>query len=311
MGLTSTAINTWLSCREQFAVRYMDGWRPTKASIPLLWGQLWHAALEGAHLKNPLTVSNRLAKKLKSQCKTQYAKDEIDKIYAEVCALFPIYCDHYHADDAKLKWTGREKTFSIPLTVDGIKLPIRGKRDGDLKSPRGGIGLFETKTRSTIDPKKIRDQLRCDFQTLLYCWSIWKETGKSPSFLIYNVVKRPALRQGKAETKQTFYLRIANDARKNPQSYFFRWRVTIEEQDLINFEQTILLPVCKSFIKWWKEVRRNPFLPGRLSGVHPSHYVNLSALTTPYGVSDLYDLMVLRSTEKYELQSSPHPELEE
>lgn len=307
-GLSNSAYQTWANCREQFALKYLDGWSSRKISTPLAYGTLWHAAQEHQDSANPFLAVDAMLDASRTKLTTQ-AADDLHVLGAIVKALFPIYCDTHAKTDESIRWLGRETQFKIPFPVLGTELPLVGKRDGEFRTPKGLLGLFETKTKSSINPKLISDLLRSDFQTLLYCWSLWKTYHEHPALIVYNVVKRPTLRQRQNESLKDYVTRIANDANKHRSSYFLRWEVTLAPTDLPQFESAILRPVCQAFMQWWKEVRRNPFLPERRDGRHPSHYVNLAALTTAYGKADLYDLMVLRSKATYYRRSSPHPEL--
>jgi hypothetical protein len=308
MGLTVSAMRLWATCPEQFSLKYIDGWTPRRASTPIMYGSIWHAAQEHQGTRSPWKgVDNFIADYKKHA--SQSAVQEVEFLAAQVKTLFPLYAEHYRVQDASITWTRREAVFLQPFNVLSEKLPIAGRRDGEFRTAKKTLGLFETKTKSQIDRKAIADLLRSDLQTLVYCWSMWKEYKEAPGLILYNVVKRPTLRLGQSESKQAYLIRLADDCRKKPNDYFFRWQVQITEADLKRFEKELLLPICQAFLTWWRQVHRAPFLPERTDGRHPSHYTNLPALVTPYGKADLYDLMVLRLTAPYYRRSSAHNEL--
>lgn len=306
-GLTNSSIQSWLKCREQFALRYIDGWSTKKLSIPLAYGNLWHAADEHWGEEEPWKHVEAASSKQMAELAPK-ERAELAFLLAQVKTLYPIYQEHYCRQDAGLRWVNREKTFAIPMRVLGLDLTIRGKRDGEYLTPKGSLALFETKTKTRIDPNGIRDQLRCDFQTLLYSWSLWKE-GRAPDLIVYNVVRRPGLRKKEAEPLQAYLERLAKDCRSKKSGYFARWKVQVSPGECARFEREHLLPILQAFVTWWREVRRAPFLPERLDGRHPSHYLSLPALVGPYGKDDLYDLVVNGYQDLYFRRSSAHPEL--
>lgn len=301
-GLTNSSLTKWKNCREQWSLSNIDGWSPKKISEPLMYGILWHALEEGPE-ELQRVITNVKKKGSPSVTAQVVALAEIVK------AVFPVYKDYY--EDQSFKWIGRENQFSIPLTIRGIMVPIRGKRDGEYRDSDGNLVLFETKTKTSINRKVIGEQLQSDLQTLIYSWALWKETGECPKKVLYNVIKRPKLKQKAKESRPQYLKRISDTVKDQKASYFQRWEIDITEEDIITFEKQILIPLCQAFITWWLEVRRAPFLPERTDGRHPSHFVNLNALVTGYGRSDLFDLMVLKSKAGYYIRSSVHPELDD
>jgi hypothetical protein len=308
MGLTVSAMKLWSTCREQFALKYIDGWASRKASVPIVYGSLWHLAQEHQGTSTPWKGIDAYLKDFKKNGDSHAIRD-VEFMIAQIKTLFPLYAAHYKTQDSSIKWTRREAVFLQPLRVLGEQLPIAGRRDGEFRTAKGTLGLFETKTKSNIDRKAIADLLRSDLQTLVYCWSMWREYNEAPGLILYNVVKRPSLRQTQGETQQAYLIRLANDCRRKPDNYFLRWQVQITKDDMARFETEQLVPICQAFLTWWREVHRAPFLPERSDGRHPSHFTNLPALVTPYGKADLYDLIVLGLRAPYFQRSSAHSEL--
>ncbi len=306
-GITNTGLQTFMSCREKFARKYIDGMSSRKISVPLTFGNLWHLAFEYRLTRTPWKgvdlYRTRAAEKLNSQ-----ALADLDHLVAQVKAMFPYYTRHYKKDDGKVKFIAHEHMFEYEHQVGRHKIKLRGKIDGVYKTSLGSLGLWEIKTKSKIDTRLISDLLRCDFQTLLYLWATWKSYKKCPRHLTYDVIKRPQLRQKKTETQARLIKRIQADVIKNPGTYFKRWPVTIMESDLARFQETILDPVLLEFADWNREVSKTPFLPERRTA--PRHYQNLSALVSSQGRDDLYDLVVKGNRAAYYRRSYAHPELD-
>jgi hypothetical protein len=85
-------------------------------------------------------------------------------------------------------------------------------------------------------------------QVNLYLNAIDKMQG-NPAEVLYNVVRRPGLRQGKFETTNAFVKRIADDVGNRPDWYFFRLKMTVERRDLQQFDQE-LTAVLSAFAGW-------------------------------------------------------------
>lgn len=305
-GITSSGLKNWIDCREQFARRFIDGWTSRKLSVPLTYGSLWHLAHEFSQTKDPWQGVSLYREGAQSHLTTD-ALRELDFLIAQIKTVYPLYKQHYKGHDQSIKFLAHESLFSVPVEVDGFKFNIRGKRDSDYKC-KGVLGLWEIKTKSKIDTHFIADALRCDFQTLLYLWAMRAEYGKCPGHLTYDVVKRPQLRQKANESIPAYLRRVKVAVMEKPSDWFHRWPVTILNSDIDQFEKYILMPILREFVRWYKDIKKVPFLPERMES--PSHYLNLEALTTSYGRSDLYSLMVRNETSNYYKRLSPHPELD-
>lgn len=306
-GITQTAIASWQVCPEQFSLRYIEGMVPKRFNEPIIFGSLFHACIEHRGKLPPLEAMNSF----REHTRASHANDQeymtcFDHLMYKVAALFPVY-EKTYPHKAEARCVNAEKPFAIPIIIDGLRFHVRGKRDRELAAKGGKLALQEIKTRSKIDIEKIRHALRADMQTLIYLWSMWKESGKVPAYLLYDVIKRPQLKVTR-ETLPQHYERIAQHATDKPHDYFARWRVEdITENDLQRFENEILMPVLRAFVRWWLEVKKNPFQRFDAS----LHHLNLNALSNPWGDSDYYDLLILGKRENYFVLSSPHPELSE
>lgn len=322
-GLTQSALTTWLSCREQFSLQYLDGWTPRSFSAPLEFGSMIHFMLQ-AHTgsSSPEKIARDVTKSYeatRSKTLDQGSYQDLQKALTSAQALFPLYAEYYAKDDAKLSWVEREHVFKVPHKFsigkscehgdhDYQKIDLCGMRDGDYRNPKGGLGLFETKTKSTIDDLAIQSGLRADLQTMMYLHSMRIEYKEEPVEILYNVIRRPGLVLGKNESLQEYGLRIASDIKKRPEWYFRRYEVTVLPGDVDTFIKTTLDPVLRCFLQWWESIEENPTEGRWLS---PYHYRSLPALMTRFGKAPLYDLMILGRTAGYFRRSSPFPELEE
>ena len=92
-------------------------------------------------------------------------------------------------------------------------------------------------------------------------------TGRKPRGVLYNVLRRPQLRQKKDETFSEFIMRVGVDLKERPEHYFHRWEVPVSEDEMDAFERDLAIYV-KDFIAWHE---------GSLS-----HYKNPRACLQPW-----------------------------
>lgn len=250
--LTNSARSTFLNCRQKFEWQYMRRLSPRAPFIPFLTGGLVHNGLERMY-KTKRFDEKRERDIASSACdkacmETSLTPEQSDKVWeqqAQVMGILRGYAKLHLAPDLKAwKIVEAEKSFSYPIP-NGWK--AQGKRDmvvalaaasPRLKLPAGAVGLVEHKTASRVDASYV-SKLPLDNQILGYSNSIRKETGKLPSFIVYNVMKKTQLRKGKKETFETFAKRIENDYLWNPVNYFYRETLKFSEKDVKRFEEEL------------------------------------------------------------------------
>jgi hypothetical protein len=89
---------------------------------------------------------------------------------------------------------------------------IAGKVDGIVRC-HDGLYLLEHKTAASVDANYL-DKLWTDTQIALYCYYL-RELGYPIVGVIYNVLLKSRLKQGKGETQEEFEIRKAELAAKN------------------------------------------------------------------------------------------------
>lgn len=218
-GVTQSMIKAWLSCRERFRVKYVEGWRPQAKFHPRMdYGNLWHICEEyfaaNKDWEGPLVFYCRdLIKKYPLQ------QVEINHWF-EICRVqFPLYVKWWESHPEVVERTPllQEYPFDVKYRLpSGRVVRLRGKFDGvDLigQRPKAGIWLFETKTKGDIDELEIQRNLQWDLQTMLYLVALQavqhefasdvddSEWHESILGVRYNVIRRP-LSGGKGSIKQ-------------------------------------------------------------------------------------------------------------
>ena len=214
--------------------------------------------------------------------------NEIIKWYEIIRRQFPEYVLYWQKHTDELESTPidglQEKVFHLPYELpSGRTVYLKGKWDsvrlmGKGKSAK--IYLMENKTKGQIEEGKIRRQLSFDLQTMMYLVSILESDIETvPPYpiggVLYNVIRRP-LSGGKgsivqkkgsknvrAESAQEYYDRLLKDyIRKEPETYFARWKVEITTEDITRFRRECLDPILEQLCDWysWIKVSNNPSL---------------------------------------------------
>lgn len=269
-GVTQSLIAMWLTCRQK-ARLYLEGWDSRYHSPALTYGSIGHAALEHAYkaIQNgDMTCSptprhsGLIMDKVEKQWLAENVKPNKEALqYMEtslalVEITLPRYFDYWKKDFKGMQWLGLEENFKVmcPIAPDGklINVPVRGKRDGRFRI-KGGLWLFETKFKSMISEGDIVDSLAIDFQVMLYIWAMYEETkrGETPKGVLYNIVRRTALKQRVDESLVSFVKRVAADMDKRPDFYFMRMESAVTQGDIVKFEWD-LMGIVKEIYLWWR-----------------------------------------------------------
>lgn len=239
-GMTQSEMQTWDNCPEKWYLTY-NLLLQSKGSFSwaLTYGTWIHAALEEFYASkgkrwtwDPVLPSGGKFLTNEIMQQSEYWM-RLGKLQME------IYTSHYKGDFTFFDIDCTEEV--VDYTFEGVRL--KGMIDMYVYSKaHKGFYVLDHKTTSRIDPQTIQGW---DFrlQFMFYCWLGWKMWPKKPvhGFFI-NAIKKPALRQGKDESLDTFLQRVQTDMLKRPEEYFYRDRMRLKKADLQHFEDTILRP---------------------------------------------------------------------
>lgn len=315
-GATQSALTTYMSCPEQFALKYVEGVTSNHLTTPLEFGSMFHLCSEHQETASPEVVAAKATAAYIALRKKTIANDEYQdllKLGGLVEVVFPQYVKYHKDHEKKINWVQRELLFDAPYTFKDdsgrdVVIQLRGKIDGVYRRKDGSLGIREIKTKSKIVGHEIAAGLKSDFQTLFYAVALWLVFGEYPAEVLYDVVKRPGQRDRKTpETQQQFLARVAADIRKKPRDYFGRWQVVVGATVLENFRRACLDPILRDLLRWWGSVEGSPF--DRFSS--PYHQVRLPSLVTKYGKADMHELITTGRTASYHRREELFPELSE
>ena len=282
-GVTQSLLSLFLACRQK-AMLYLQGWNSRYCSAALMYGFLGHGMLEQAYLD---VASKKLRDIPSAQQVRKYSgivekkwlaenpkpKTETLELLEVSLALLeetlPRYFDFWRGDFKKIRWQALEEQFDVLIRPDALfsSIRVRGKQDGRF-TLRDELWILETKTKSMINESDLLDALSLDLQVNLYSWATYLKLEKYPSGVLYNIVRKSAMKQNKNESIPKFARRMAEDMDDRPEFYFIRMEIPMLKQDIAKFGEE-LKSMLRDFRMWQ-------------AGKIP-HYKNPNSCLTKYG----------------------------
>jgi len=276
-GVTQSLLGMFFECRQKSSI-YLDRWSPLKVAQPLLHGILTHRVLEVVHeqqrkakktpgresiIKTVQAVLDEHERKDGSRWSAEET-EKFETVGAQMLAVLPEYFAYWDVKKP-LDWVDVEGVFRVPFCFDTVSIPNRrtwlmGRFDGVYTSKTKSLWLFDAKNKSQIVEEQLGETLLRDFQINFYLLAVRILTGKIPAGFLYNVIRRPNLKVGKAESLDQYRARIVEHIKEEPEHYFKRYEVCVSKSDLDQFEKE-LREVLSDFYAWSKAGR-----PVRLFG---------------------------------------------
>lgn len=205
---TVTTYSMWSlfrNCRKACEWRYVHELAPIKRDHNLSFGSLMHECLEQWHRNRDLTaVLDHIDKSLPNRLGDDSQKAD----WHLATAMMKSYAATYPLEDFDVVFL--EKTFegkiANPVTgASSRSFVLSGKVDG-IVCINGKFYLLEHKTASQMDGDYL-EKLWTDFQVTLYAHYVEQALGIKIAGIIYNILVKARLQQGKGETESEFEIR--------------------------------------------------------------------------------------------------------
>jgi hypothetical protein len=224
--LSATRMNTLLACPRRHYWRFEVGLQQDRDSDALRFGSAWHKCMEARATGATIEVAFEAA---------LVGKIELDEL--QVAILSGMLVGYYtrYASDI-VKEVHPEVEFRLPL-AGSRTFDAAGKIDGLGVLHDGRLVLIEHKTAG-CDIAPDSDywlRLRGNLQIMQYVLAA-RALGWDVQVILYDVARKPAIRQKQNETPLQFGDRLAADAKERPEFYFARREVPVLDQDLAEFE---------------------------------------------------------------------------
>ena len=268
-GVTQSLLKTFMQCPTKARI-YLKGYYKPGFSESLMFGSIFHEFLDviltNTILKNkdmsysdfeirihgsPAPFEMKVRKRFEEAYEHSdgNGKDIINKCINLAWVIVPLYFNHWKEDffgEKKKNWLCVEEEFNVNLGI-----PFRGKWDGVFSYGPNDVWIFETKTKGRINEDGLIKTVSRDFQVLSYMVAYYLKYKVFPKGVIYNVVRKPGLRQGKSEDWYKFLHRIKEDIEKRPEWYFMRYESSVSEESIKKFAFK-LSNLIVQFVKWYK-----------------------------------------------------------
>ena len=321
-GLTYSLLSKFVVCPERFRLATVEGWSESGLRTSMEFGNAFHYALEKYPDPYEKSLRDFQRAKLEATSILPNQHEDLEILMAMVEGILYGYDKVWRADDASMRFLAKEQVFNVPYILDmkdGTvrNIRLRGKWDGVFRESKDNdaIWLFETKTKDDIDSDGLRYTLPQDLQTMLYCLSITRAFNEPVKGVVYNVIRRPAIRPrkggktGMCESIRDFGLRLKEDVVTRPDFYYHRFIVRLDADSLDKWLDQQFDPLLRHVVLWWDSIKKNPFEPW----ASPYHY------RRPFGIydglasgrrGDYFDLLTTGTYAGLRKKTSIFPELE-
>ena len=239
--------NDYRNCPRKCKIRYFDKLVPIEQDHNLAFGSVIHDCLESWHRDRDLPVVLDI---IDRSYPNRLVDEKQNAAWHMATAMMMLYAQTYPEDyDVVALEKTFESTIVHPRTGDpSIHYRLGGKVDGILEIDNE-LFLFEHKTTAQINAAYL-DRLWTDFQVILYSVYMARFLKKPIVGVVYNILTKPKLKQGKGETEKEFEERKAkliaksktgktNAKRKEPESdedFQFRLQEKLKEPGMFHRE---------------------------------------------------------------------------
>lgn len=195
------------NCRKAVEWRYLDQLVPLQRDRNLHFGSLIHECLQIWHERRDLAEVLALIDRL---CPNRLQDDNQRRDWHLATAMMKAYAARYAIEEFDI--IALEKNFEGPIINPATGAASRsfvlaGKVDGVV-----GIGgeyfILEHKTAAQVDGDYL-EKLWTDFQITIYAHYIEQTLGIPITGILYNVLVKAKLQQGKGETEEEYQARRA------------------------------------------------------------------------------------------------------
>jgi hypothetical protein len=206
----TTTYSMWAlfrNCRKAVDWRYLQQLVPLQRDRNLHFGSLIHECLQAWHQRRDreevLAIINRL-------CANRLQDENQRRDWHLAIAMMQGYAARYPAEEFEA--IALEKTFEGPIQnpatgATSRSFTLAGKVDGVVRQG-GEYFLLENKTASQVDGDYL-ERLWTDFQITIYAHYVEQTMGIPITGILYNVLVKVKLQQGKGETEEEFQARRA------------------------------------------------------------------------------------------------------
>ncbi len=259
IGTTQTLCQAFMCCRMRWLLM-LNRWRHASKTQTTFFGSVVHDLLDRLHSSGSADESDpqHMIDSILNERQDEFVGVDAEQLELE-SALAVITCSeyvrYYSKDWAEKKFDSTEQEVSFEFA--GVKFHV--KIDGRYIDKNGKRWQMEHKTKGRIEIDSLLKHLPIDFQNLLYLFAGEAHYKEQVSGVLYNIIRKCQLQQGKQSMSQ--YLdRVRADMRERPDFYFMRFEVPYTKLDKLRFswDLSAMLNDMKSVTAGPSGVYKNP-----------------------------------------------------
>jgi hypothetical protein len=195
------------NCRKAVDWRYLQQLVPLQRDRNLHFGSIIHECLQVWHQRRDL---NEVLATINRLCADRLQNESQHRDWHLATAMMRAYAARYATDD--FETVALEKNFEGPIVnpatgASSRSFVLAGKVDGIVRMG-GEHFILEHKTASQVDGDYL-EKLWTDFQITIYAHYIEQMMGIPITGILYNVLVKAKLQQGKGESEEEFQARRA------------------------------------------------------------------------------------------------------
>ena len=195
------------NCRKAAELRYIQQLVPLERDKNLHFGSLIHQCLEVWHQRRDLAEALAV---IDRHCANRLQDENQHRYWHLATAMMTAYAARYAAEDFEIVAT--EQNFEGPIVnpasgAASRSFVLAGRVDGVVRIG-GEHFILENKTAAQINGDYL-ERLWTDFQITIYAYYVEQTMGIPISGILYNVLVKAKLQQGKGETESEFEIRRA------------------------------------------------------------------------------------------------------
>lgn len=212
LTLTHSEIQCFKNCRRKHWWRYQRLYTPKKAADYFTFGTAVHKSLAAFY---------------------NHCYEKVDDGTANT--LCNGYRDRYYKDHKQWKIVAIEHVYAHKINKD---LSFSGRIDLIVRDKKKRIWIVEHKTSGHLDNDYIA-RLPMDSQIHSYIYLAEKCLKIPIHGVVYNVIRKPSIKQKQDETEPQYYARLKEDIESRPDFYFYRQEILPNKQAYSLFEKRL------------------------------------------------------------------------
>jgi hypothetical protein len=228
--VTNSSRTCFLECPYKYFLNYVRRLSPRDEPEYFTWGKIWHVGKSQQELNRP--IEDEIAK-ARAELEKRAPSVGVLVRFEEMCNQLPAVADAH-----LLKWAEDEKNFD-DMNIEGVfSLPLpcgalfQGKYDKIVRDIRTNeVITWERKTaQNTGDEYYAAIQL--DSQPKGYLLGVQRCVGLHTTKVMYDVVKKPQLREKKSQTREQFLEEVKNAYLLDRDRYFERRLISFQQEEI-------------------------------------------------------------------------------